>query len=76
MRIDERTRWVAGLQGEGIDEQVQEDDVALGLVGVGEGGGGETVLPDERGVHVVEHVGPDHTDVCTHGCLSDSVMRG
>jgi hypothetical protein len=29
------TSWVAGLQGECVEEEVQEDDVALGVGGVG-----------------------------------------
>lgn len=43
---------------------MEVNDVALSAIGVGLGGGGESVLADERSVDVVEDVGPDFTDVC------------
>ena len=58
-----RTGRVARLELEGVDEEVQVDDVALGAVGVGLRGSGESVLADERSVDVVEDVRPDFTDV-------------
>jgi hypothetical protein len=40
------TSWVAGLQGECVEEEVQEDDVALGAGGGGPCSGGEAESAD------------------------------
>jgi hypothetical protein len=55
---------VARLDCERVEEEVREDDVALSAAGVGEGGGGPAVLSDERGVDLVEDVGPDGANAC------------
>jgi hypothetical protein len=54
---------VAGLQGEGIDEEVHEDDVAFRAVGVGPRVWRPSVHAYECGVDVVQQVGPDFPDV-------------
>ena len=59
---------VARLQRQRVEEEVQEDGVAAGRARVGVRGCGEAVRGDERGVDVVEDVGPDLADVC--GVLS------
>ena len=60
---NEHTGRVTRLELEGVDEEVQVDDVAFGTIGVGLGGGRESVLANERSVDVVEDVSPDFTDV-------------
>ena len=57
-RAGGQERRVAGLKGERVDEEVEEDNVAAGAVRVRERVGGEAVGGDERSVDVVEDVGP------------------
>ena len=58
------TSRVARLDGQTINEQVQEYDVALSSSRVGMCLGGPTELSNKFRVNVVQHVGPDFTDVC------------
>ena len=58
-----RTCWVAGLDGEGVEEEVEEDHVACGAVRVRACVGCMAVLLDERRVDVVQQVRPYLADV-------------
>lgn len=65
------TGGVARLELESIEEEVEEDGVSGGAVGVRAGGGVEAVGVDEADVDVVEEVGPDFTDVVHEGGAGD-----
>lgn len=56
-------RRVARLKRERVHEEVEENGVSALGVGVCGRVGGEALLRDERGVDLVEHVGPNFTDV-------------
>ena len=43
---------------------MQEHDIALGSIGIGLCRRRESMCADEGCVDVVQHVGPDFTDVC------------
>jgi hypothetical protein len=52
------TGGIARLDGKGVDEEVEEDDIAFCAGGIGLGGRGEAMRRDERGVNVVQQVSP------------------
>lgn len=62
-----RTLGLARLQLQGIEEQVEPDNIAFQARGVGLGGGRPTVLLDKGSVDVVEHVGPYFADAVYAG---------
>lgn len=58
-----RTGRVTRLNGQGVDVEVEPDDVSLCAVGVCELVSGEATGLNECIVDVVEGVGPDLTDI-------------
>ena len=55
----ELTGRVARLLRQCIYDQMQEYNISLSTIWVGSSSRREPVLPHERGVHIVKHVGPN-----------------
>ena len=70
---DRLTVRLAGLQGECIDEEMEEYDVAFGASRIGSRRRGKTMDVDESGVDVVKQVRPDFADGCSN--RSESVKQ-
>ncbi len=56
---------VARQEKQGVEEEMQEDDIALRAAWVRARRRRPPVGSDERGIYVVEYVGPDLADACT-----------
>lgn len=57
------TGRVAWLEGKRIDEEMEEHDVSLSAARVGARGGRPAMGGNKASIDVVEHIGPNFSDV-------------